>query len=61
LQPKPIKYLGPVSWNIFEALGLRVVVLEDPAALAKAKRNSAWRTRRQTQPLPITTYPDAAA
>jgi hypothetical protein len=50
-----------VSWNIFEALGLRVVVLEDPAALAKAKRNSAWRTRRQTQPLPITTYPDAAA
>lgn len=49
LAPKPMKMIGPVSWNIFEALGLRVIVVEDLRALAKARRNSNWRERRQTQ------------
>jgi hypothetical protein len=57
---RPRKGLGRVSWNIFEGLGLRVTVLEDPDALARAKRRSAWRTRRQGQPLPVTTYKPAA-
>jgi len=62
LSPKPVSHLiGRVSWNIFEALGLRVLVIEDTAALAKAQRSSAWRTLRQPQVMPVTAYPPPAA
>jgi hypothetical protein len=56
---RPSRGLRGISWNIWEALGLKVVVLEDPAALARAKRRSAWHNRRQHQPLPVHAYPSA--
>jgi hypothetical protein len=37
LGPHPIKRLGPVSWSIFAALGLRLVVLEDTEQLARVR------------------------
>jgi hypothetical protein len=36
----PKKFIGPVGWNIFEALGLKVVVIEDPIALTRSKRRT---------------------
>jgi hypothetical protein len=56
---RPSRGFGGISWNVWEALGLKVVVLEDPAALARAKRRSAWHNRQQNQPLPVHQYPSA--
>jgi len=56
---KPSRGFGGISWNVWEALGLKVVVLEDPAALARAKRRSAWHNRRQRQPMTVHAYPSA--
>jgi hypothetical protein len=62
LAPSRIKYIGDMSWHLFEVLGLKVVVIEDPAALARMRRRSAWRTRRQQQSLgPPAQYPQSAA
>jgi hypothetical protein len=33
-----MKHVGPVSWNIFEAVGIKIVAVEDPAALARSMR-----------------------
>jgi hypothetical protein len=35
LGPTPSRHSGPVSWAILEALGLRVVVEVDPAAVER--------------------------
>jgi hypothetical protein len=59
LQPHPMKLIGPVSWNLFEALGIRIIAVEDLRALARAMRSSAWRTRRQPQPIEPQAYPQA--
>jgi hypothetical protein len=59
ISPHPTKLLGPVSWNLWAALGLKVVAIEDPIALAKAKRSSYWQRRRQPQVLPACPYPRA--
>jgi hypothetical protein len=56
---KPMKHIGPISWNIFEAIGLRIVALEDPHALKRAMRNHNWRNRRQDQMLAVEKYPQA--
>jgi len=37
LGPRPVKKFGPVSWSIFEALGLRVVVEVDPEAVERMR------------------------
>jgi hypothetical protein len=52
-----MKMIGPVSWNILETLGIQIVAVEDPQALARAQRRSAWRRRRQDQTLPVHQYP----
>jgi hypothetical protein len=52
LSPNPIKGIGRISWCVFEALGLRLVLIEDPAALAKAQRHPAWRERKYAKPRP---------
>jgi hypothetical protein len=49
-----------VSWNIFEAVGIKIVAVEDPAALARLMQRSCWRTRRQSFMLPVHEYPPAA-
>lgn len=46
LSPTPRRFIGPISWNMIEALGLGVVLVEDAAALARSQRNHAWRTRK---------------
>src|SRR5258708_40140164 len=54
---KPMKVIGPVSWNLFEAIGVKIIAVEDPHALKRAMRNHNWRNRRQDQMLAQHTYP----
>jgi hypothetical protein len=54
-----MKHIGPVSWNIFEAVGLSIVAIENDAALKRAMRNSAWRNRKQSRMLAVHSYPQA--
>jgi hypothetical protein len=53
-----MKHVGPVSWNIFEAVGIKIV--RSPAALARSMQRSCWQTRRQSFMLPVHEYPPAA-
>jgi hypothetical protein len=50
LAPKTQKHIGAVSWNVFEALGIRLIAVEDLQALAKTMRNRHWRTRSPNNP-----------
>jgi hypothetical protein len=56
----PTRFIGPVAFNLFEALGLKIVVVEDLAALERAMRNHNWRNRQQNQAVPVHHYPPAA-
>jgi hypothetical protein len=56
---KPMKHIGPVSWNVFEALGMSLVAIENGAALARSRRSHKWRQRRQDQMLAVEPYPQA--
>jgi hypothetical protein len=58
---RPSKFFSFISWSVFEALGMRVIVVEDAQALARAQRRSAWRKRQQTQALPTHAYPGQQA
>jgi hypothetical protein len=57
LTPRPMKLIGPVSWNVFEALGMSLVAIENGAALARSRRSHKWRQRRQDQMLSTHAYP----
>jgi hypothetical protein len=57
LCPRPLKHLGPISWSIFETLGLNLVAIENSAALARSRRSHKWRQRRQDQMLIAHAYP----
>src|SRR5258708_31565042 len=57
LCPSPMKLLGPISWHVFEALGISLVAIENATALKRAMGRSAWRTRRQDQMLIAHAYP----
>jgi hypothetical protein len=59
LTPRPMKLIGPVSWNVFEALGMSLVAIENGAALARSRRSHKWRQRRQDQMLAVEPYPQA--
>jgi hypothetical protein len=50
LSPTPIRSLGRISWNVLAALGLQIIVVEDPDALEKAQRHPAWRERKYRKP-----------
>jgi hypothetical protein len=52
LCPRPLKGIGRISWNVLAALGLQVIVVEDPQALAKARCHPAWRERKYATPRP---------
>src|SRR5262249_4996114 len=56
---RPSKFFSFISWSVFEALGMRVIVVEDAQALARAKANRNWQKRKQGQPLPVHPYPPA--
>jgi hypothetical protein len=43
---KPMKHIGPISWVVLEALGLRVIVEDDPEALKRSRRKRAWQGRK---------------
>lgn len=47
--PNPSRCFGPVSWNILEALGLRVVVEVDPEAVERMR--DRWVPRQVALPL----------
>jgi hypothetical protein len=50
LAPKPIKNLGPMSFeSILGALGLAIVVVDDPSAAAKVSKH--WVKRKRPQRL----------
>jgi len=54
LAPKPIKNLGPMSFeSILGALGLAVVVVEDPAQVAKVSKQWVKRERPLRVPLAL--------
>jgi hypothetical protein len=57
LTPRPIKLIGPISWHVFEALGISLVAIENAAALARSRRSHKWRNRRQGQMLAMQNYP----
>jgi hypothetical protein len=46
LAPKPQKFLGPLSWTMVEAMGLRIALVEDRPALVRLRRLSKWQARR---------------
>jgi len=51
LAPKPIKNLGPMSFgSLLGALGLAVVVVEDPQAVVRVEKH--WQKRKRPQKLP---------
>lgn len=55
LAPKPIKNLGPMSFeSILGALGLAVVVVEDPQQIARVSKQWTKRVRPLRQPLALT-------
>jgi hypothetical protein len=50
LAPKPIKNLGPMSFgSLLGALGLAVVVVEDPQAVVRVEKH--WQKRKRPQKL----------
>jgi hypothetical protein len=50
LAPKPIKNLGPMSFgSLLGALGLAVVVVEDPAAVVRVEKH--WQKRKRPMKL----------
>src|SRR5258708_6846526 len=53
---KPMKVIGRVSGNVSEAIGVKIIGVEDPHALQRAMRNHTWRNRRQDQPLAVVSY-----
>src|SRR5258706_12020068 len=54
---RPMKLLGPISWNVLEALGVCLVAIENGAALERSRHNHKWRNRRQDQMLTAHAYP----
>lgn len=46
LAPKPQKFLGPLSWTMVEAMGLRIALVEDRPAMRRLRRLSKWQARR---------------
>jgi hypothetical protein len=50
LSPTPRRFIGPISWNMLEALGLGLVLVNDTAALERSRRSHRWRTRKRKTP-----------
>ncbi len=52
LAPKPIKNLGPMSFgSLLGALGLAVVVVEDPSQVVRVSKH--WEPRKRPMKLPL--------
>jgi hypothetical protein len=46
LSERPMKHLGPLSWVIFETLGMTVMLVENSSSLARSRRSHAWQQRK---------------